>query len=133
MKLIMENWKRYLKEIDEQEEKTVSGMNNPSLGFSMADEEQKIQDALRNAIFKALKADPVKMKLLVRANKQQAGKSRQIVNKLIVQAANKARKDFNEGKTFFKMEDIQAIGQQIVNTSNELRPNSIANMPQRAP
>ena len=130
MKLIIENWKRYLKEIDEQEEKTVSGMNNPSLGFSIANEEEKIQDALRDAIFKALKADRVKMKLLVRANKQQAGKSRQIVNKLIVQAANKARK---MPQKFFKMEDIQAIALNTINASNDLKPSSIANMPRRAP
>ena len=130
MKLIIENWKRYLKEIDEQEEKTVSGMNNPSLGFSIANEEEKIQDALRDAIFKALKADRGKMKLLVRANKQQAGKSKQIVNKLIVQAANKARK---MPQKFFKMEDIQAIALSTIDASNDLKPSSIANMPRRAP
>ena len=113
-----------------KKKKTVSEMNNPSLGFSIANEEEKIQDALRKAIFKALKADPVKMKLLVRANKQQAGKSRQIVDKLIVQASNKARK---MPQKFFTMEDIQKIALNIINASNDLRPSSHKNMPRRAP
>lgn len=103
-------------------------MNNPSLGFSMANEEEKIQDRLRQEIFSALKADKTKMRMLAKLKREKPGSAEKIVNKMLTQSANRAIAMFNDGKIFFKEADIKKIAQEIVDTNNELRPGSIKNM-----
>ena len=112
----------------EPQSKPAITMNNPSLGFSMADEEKKIQDRLREEIFSALKADRAKMKMLANLNREKPGSVKKITDKLLIQSANRAITMYNDGKIFFKEADIKKIAQEIVDTNNELRPDSIKNM-----
>ena len=113
---------------EEPTSKPAITMNNPSLGFSMANEEQKIQDKLREEIFSTLKADKTKMRMLAKLNREEPGSVKKITDKMLIQSANRARTMFNDGKIFFKEADIKKIAQEIVDTNNDLRPDSIKNM-----
>ena len=68
------------------------------------------------------------MRMLAKLEREKPGSADKIVNKMLIQSANRARTMYNDGKIFFKEADIKKIAQEIVDTNNELRPGSIKNM-----
>ena len=68
------------------------------------------------------------MRMLAKLNREEPGSVKKITDKMLIQSANRAITMYNDGKIFFKEADIKKIAQEIVDTNNDLRPDSIKNM-----